>query len=335
VKVVQLGFGAVGRENVRQLLSRGHQVVGIVDKYTTPDSQALSQAGLDAAARPVIARELQECLEAARAEVVLEATSFSPQEFLSVVRTVAAHPCDLISANGIVNISRMYPEVHAEANALATAAGIRVVGAGVVPGFLSDVVPLLMTGACARVDAIQVRRCSDFSKWGKDVMTRYGFGLTAEEFERRASQGRVVLFKNLWQSVYMLADELGWRVTGTDELKIPHVSARARAGDHISIAKGTVGGFVHRVAATCDKDRRIEIEVQGYVDPQGDGERPALNIDLSGTPQISMTISGDLLHGAGVMASTSATMVNSIAALHRATPGLKSVADLSPVVCRD
>lgn len=330
MKAVQLGFGAVGRENVRQLVARGHEVVAVVDRLAD-----LGPASLGPAAGAVAVRDLRSALEAVQADVILEATSFDPDEFLRVVQAAADHRCDLVSANGIVNIARMYPPVHAEADRIARAAGIRVVGAGVVPGFLSDLLPLLLTGACAEVRAIEVRRRSDFSKWGQDVMTRYGFGLAPPEFERQAHEGRVVLFKNLWQSVHMLADELRWPITATDELKQPHVSARPRRGDHMRIDAGTVGGFIHRVEARCGEGCSIRIQVEGFVEPQGPAEAPALDIQLSGRPDISLSVGGDLLHGAGVMASTSATMVNIAGALQRATPGLKSLADLSPIVCRD
>ena len=101
------------------------------------------------------------------------------------------------------------------------------------------------------------------------------------------------------------------------------------------IDAGTVGGFIHRVEARCGEGRSIRIQVEGFVEPQGPAEAPALDIQLSGRPDISLSVGGDLLHGAGVMASTSATMVNIAGALQRATPGLKSLADLSPIVCRD
>lgn len=337
MKVVQLGFGAVGRENVRQLLTRGHEVVAVVDKVADLGPEALAQAGAGAGRAPLAARDIRACLQAmkVKADVVLEATSFDPTEFLRVVRAAAEHGCDLVSANGIVNISRMYPETHAEADRIARTAGIRVVGAGVVPGFLSDLLPLLLTGACAEVRAIEVSRRSDFSKWGQDVMTRYGFGLAPSEFEHQTREGRVVLFKNLWQSLHMLADELHWEITGSEELKQAHVSKRQRRSDHLSIDAGTVGGFIHRVESTCGSGRRIRIQVEGFLEPQGPAEEPALEIRLSGRPDISLSVGGDLLHGAGVMASTSATMVNVMGSLHRTTPGLKSVADLLPIVCRD
>lgn len=334
MKVVQLGFGAVGRENVRQLLARGHEVVAVVDKVADLGPESLAQACSGGAFAPLAARDIRACLEAVKADVILEATSFEPGEFLRVVRAAADHGCDLVSANGIVNISRMYPQTHTEANQIASAAGIRVVGAGVVPGFLSDLLPLLLTGACAEVNAIEVRRRSDFSKWGQDVMTRYGFGLAPAEFERQTREGRVVLFKNLWQSVHMLADELRWDIGGSEELKQPHVSARPRRGDHMRIDAGTVGGFIHSVETRCAGDRRIRIQVEGFVEPQGPAEEPALEIHLTGLPDISLTVGGGLLHGGGVMASTSATMVNILGSLHRVAPGLKSVADLSPIVCR-
>jgi hypothetical protein len=210
-----------------------------------------------------------------------------------------------------------------------------VVGAGVVPGFLSDLLPLLLTGVCAEVNAIEVRRRSDFSKWGQDVMTRYGFGLAPAEFERQTREGRVVLFKNLWQSVHMLADELRWDIGGSEELKQPHVSARPRRGDHMRIDAGTVGGFIHTVETRCAGDRRMPHPGRGLhrATRAGGGARAGDSLDRA-TPHLPHCrrwpaarrgrhgehFSHDGQHP-GIPASR--------------LPGLKSVADLSPIVCRD
>ena len=333
MRVVQLGFGSVGRENVRQLLARGHAVVGVVDVDSHFGADTVAKTGLGK--EVVTSQDLRECLSKVNADVILEATSFHHEGFLDVVKAAADVKCDVVSVNGIVNISRMYPQLHTSVDALAKAKGIRVVGAGVVPGFLTDLVPLVLTGACASVDIIKIRRRTDFTKWGQDVMTRYGFGLTQAEFDQQAFAGSVVLFKNLWQSVHMLVDELRWDIQENHEVKQPHISTRPRRGDFMMIESGTVGGFLHRVSVVCDGNKKIEIEVEGFVDPQGLEEESSLTMDLLGNPNISVNLGGDLLNGAGVMAATSATMVNILSSLKGISPGLKSIAELPLIACRN
>ena len=101
------------------------------------------------------------------------------------------------------------------------------------------------------------------------------------------------------------------------------------------IESGTVGGFLHRVSVVCDGNKKIEIEVEGFVDPQGLEEESSLTMDLLGNPNISVNLGGDLLNGAGVMAATSATMVNILSSLKGISPGLKSIAELPLIACRN
>jgi|SRR5690554_506478 len=334
MKVLQLGFGAVGRENVRQLLNKRHHIVAIVDTQDVLDSIDFSEFEFGKAPLPLLNSSLSFCLEETQPDVILQATTFEPQDMIEVIRTAATTRTDVISINGIVNSEVLQPPMHDEINSIAKKAGIRVLGVGAIPGFFSDVIPLTFTGCCSQVQSINFKRRADYSKWGPDVMKRYGFGLSETDFERAAKSGEITLFKSLWQSAYFIARELGWSVTEEYESKHPIISTRNRQGEYVRVLAGTVGGFSHCVTLVFDNERRLVLEVVGYLDPAGPNEAPEMTIDIVGNSTMRVEVSGEVLSGAGSMTSSSARMVNSIEPLTATMPGLRSPADLPLVSCR-
>ena len=104
MRVLQLGLGAVGRENIRQLLGKRHAVVAIVDRPEVIDGFDPGDFAFADAPPPTLSSDLAACLAATRPDVVLQATTFEPGDMLEVVRAVAQARADLVSINGIVDI---------------------------------------------------------------------------------------------------------------------------------------------------------------------------------------------------------------------------------------
>lgn len=334
MRVLQLGFGAVGRENVRQLLNKGYRVVAIVDTQGVIDRINLGDFAFDDAALPILGADLSACLAAARPDVILQATTFEIADMLEVARAAATAGSDLITINGIVDTDTLQPQFHDEIDAIARQGGIRLLGVGAVPGFFSDLLPMVLTGSCSHVQSVDFKRRADYSRWGADVMRRYGFGLTPHEFQKATEEGQITLFTSLWQSAYFIARQLRWPVAAEHESKRPIISSRHRQGECVRVAPGTVGGFSHSVTLVSDNERRINLEVVGYLDPSGGGEEPGMSVDIGGTPTMHLEVGGDILSSAGSMTSSSARMVNSIEPLTTLSPGLRSTADLPLVACR-
>ena len=115
----------------------------------------------------------------------------------------------------------------------------------------------------------------------------------------------------------------------TEQAKQAFVSDRERRGDYAQVKAGTVGGFSHQVVIHSTRSRRIDLEVIGYLDASGDDETPAMSVEIVGNPTFRVDLSGDVLLSSGGVTSTSARMVNSIAALANAGGGtlLVGVAD--------
>lgn len=327
MRVLQLGFGAVGKENIRQLLNRGYEVVAIVDRREILD--AIDLGGFDfKGTAPLLSENLAECLARTKPDIVLQATVWDPEDMIRVIGAAADAKCDVITINPIVDIRQIFPDVYAELDRTAVAGGIRVLGVGAVPGFFSDVLPLVLSGVCADVSSVRFRRCADFSKWGPSVLEKFGFGLTAEAFKQGAEAGKITLFRSLWQSAHLIAAELEWPVLDKEDIREPIVSDRARKAVHMDAPAGTVGGFIHRVVIHSTDSRTIDIQVAGFIDPQGGQEETSMAIEIVGDPQMHVEISGGVLLSSGSVVSSSARIINSIPALESGKPGVRTTADL-------
>lgn len=327
MRVIQLGYGAVGKENIRQLLNRGHEVVGIVDRREILD--AIDLGGFDFKGRsPLLTDDLGECLARSKPDILLQATVWDPDDMIRVIGIAADAKCDVISINPIVDIRQIFPETYAELDRIAIAGGIRVLGVGAVPGFFSDVLPLVLSGVCADVSSVRFRRCADFSKWGPSVLEKFGFGLTAEAFREGTKAGKITLFRSLWQSAHLIAAELGWPILEKEDIREPLVSDRARTAVHMTTSPGTVGGFRHRVVIHSTEGRTIDLQVAGFIDPKGIEEETAMAIEILGEPQMRVEVSGGVLLSSGSVVSSSARIINSIAALASGKPGVRTTADL-------
>jgi len=333
--VVVYGFGSAGKEIARQALAKGLALAGVVDR-----SPAL--AGRDAGEALGLARlgvpvegDARACLERARPDVVLHATAFDPPAIVEQLALVAACGSDAVSLAGISYPWRRYPDLARQLDASARAAGVTFLGTGYVPGFLTDALPLVASGAVHAIRRLRVLRVSDFSPWGPSVLQRYGFGLAEADFQARLQAGDLKLFATLWQSLDMLGATLGWDFATTGEEKAGSVSRRQRATAGLLVAPGEIGGFAHRIFGRTEGGLAIELEAQGFIEPAGDEEHPRLVIEIDGDPSGRIEMSGEMAAARGSFLASAARVVNAIPGVIAAPPGLLTLAQVpAPVAYR-
>jgi hypothetical protein len=211
------------------------------------------------------------------------------------------------------------PQIAADLDAAARAAGVTLLGAGVNPGYAMDALPVMLTAVCAGVRAIRVLRIVDAAQRRAPLQRKIGAGLTPDEFAQRVHEG-TVRHVGLPESLHMIAATLGWQLDAGDDTIMPILAERAIATEHVSIAVGQVAG-VRQIARGYVGEREvIALELQMYVgapDPQD-------TVEIDGDPPLRMTIPGGI-HGDS---ATAAIAVNAIASIRRAESGLLSMTDI-------
>jgi 4-hydroxy-tetrahydrodipicolinate reductase len=269
-------------------------------------------------------------LKRGAADVLLHATSYDPQRIAADVTPALAAGINVISISGVSFLRGRFPELARELDEAARRGGATLLGTGLNPGFVQDVLPITLSGACEEVTRVAATRVSDFSPWGPEVMRHYGIGLDEAEFRKGVADGSIGLHEEICQSVDMIAYALGWRLDDTRQEKTPLLTGVARRGSHMTIREGAVCGFRHRACGVRGGEAVIELELVGIVrpDPARDGVRLGTVVAIAGTPSVRVVAETGFGEAEEVYAATAARAVNAIPHVLKAPPGLVALPDL-------
>lgn len=189
-----------------------------------------------------------------------------------------------------------------------------VIGAGVNPGFVMDVLPAVMTMATRNIEQIRILRRVDVRKRRQRLLEKVGVGLEVPDFER-LNVAHQIGHVGLSRSLLFVADILGWGGEVHEE-----VTPMVMSDSHV--VKG-----VRHVAEVRDALGvvRIEAVLEMFMDAV-DVDR----IEIDGTPpcvvEIPRGLSGD--------EATVSAVLNMAAATNGLPSGFLTMADVLPPVWR-
>jgi 4-hydroxy-tetrahydrodipicolinate reductase len=301
IRVAQFGLGAIGLATARLVKSKKSlHLVGAVDA----DKSKHGKTGLGV---PVF-QTLGELLQKTKAEVVLHTTgsrlaTVTPQ-ILEVVN--ANLPCISSSEELFFPIASNKPlakkiDVAARRNEVAVA------GTGVNPGFVMDLLPIILSSTCQRIRHITIKRIVDVSTRRIQLQRKVGVGLTAKEFDRLKGLGKMG-HVGLRESALFVANALGWKLDSIKQVLSPVSGRSTILGIHESIHGKSRGREV------------LTLELKMAVDVPN----PRDEIMIDGDPALHMMISGGIRGDQ----ATAAILVNTIPLVLRAEPGLRLVLEL-------
>jgi 4-hydroxy-tetrahydrodipicolinate reductase len=272
-----------------------------------------------------VTHDLPELLQRVRPHVVIQATCSTIAAAREDITTILRHGAHVISiAEEMAYPACTAPEVAERLHALAVAHGVSVVGTGINPGFVLDVLVIALTGVCARVEAITATRVNDLAPYGPSVLRSQGVGLTPEAFREGVAQGAVVGHIGFPESISMIAHAVGWRIDRVEQQREPIISTVTRRTPFVTIEPGQTAGCLHTAVAYREGKPVIRLyhpqQVQPHLENIATGDR----IDILGEPHLRLSSSPEIPGGIG----TVALAVNMIPRVLTATPGLHSMADL-------
>ncbi|MGC9317437.1 MAG: dihydrodipicolinate reductase [Armatimonadota bacterium] len=197
----------------------------------------------------------------------------------------------------------------------ATAAENDVVllGAGVNPGFVLDLLPFILTRVCQSVEAVQAGRFVDASRRRRQLQAKIGSGMSPDQFRAEAAEGRIG-HVGLAESAALLADCLGWQWEEFEEVIDPVVADEPIATDYFHVEAGQVCGQAQAVTMG---DVRLQLTMS-----LGSEDRDEVRIE--GRPPVHAVIRGGI-HGD---TATAGTVMNLLRPLTRAEPGLRTVTEI-------
>lgn len=314
------GLGNMGIGVAKELQSRGWNLVGATSHQDGKDSGFVTtgepndvQIAMNLPEYPVKASMCVVTTRSTLAEVLPE-ISWALQNGMDV----------LCSAEELA-----YPDMENSAEArqihkLAVRHGKSVLGTGVNPGFVMDVLPTILSVACTRVQSIEVERVNDLSPFGVRVLESFGIGLSREEFNAQKAHGNIAGHVGFHGSIMMISDALGLGVDRIESTAEPIIAQETRTFRDVVIEPGQVAGSAESAIGYANETAVIKLSHPQQVLPRHGGVSTRDRIVIMGEPNIEMQISPEIPGGIG----TIALLINSAEKLIAAKPGLLTMLDL-------
>lgn len=323
VPVVHYGLGPIGVEVARLTATRPQLrsllAVEIDDRLVGRPLEALT--AMPAHAKVLVGASLPPP-PPGTAPVVLHCTGSSLEQVLPQLLDCVASGYHVVSTcEELFHPWHSHPGAAAQLDAAAQEQGVTVLGTGVNPGYAMAYLPVTLTGVCQVVDHIEVRRTQDAARRRLPLQRKVGAGLTVAQFETARLEGRVGVV-GLSESVWSMAAALNWSLQAVSESLEPVVASQAMTSGLGEIPAGRVTG-VRQVVQGFDESReRISLTLEIAIGVRDLGDE----VRLSGVPDLAVTVPGGF---PGDLA-TAAVLVNSVAQVVGARPGLRSMLDLAP-----
>jgi len=327
IRVLVLGTGQMGSGIARLVL--GKPGLALVGAY----GRRAERAGLDLGRAIALGRDLGIPISAdlatvigqSRPHIAIQATcskfSDAAEEIVTLVRS-GVHVISIAEemADPICTSPLLAEELHR----LATAQEVSILGTGINPGFVLDVLVITLTGVCADIQSITAKRVNDLSPYGPAVLRSQGVGLTPEAFHAGLKDGTVGGHLGFPQSIHMIAGALGWEIERLDETREPIVSQVRRETPFVRVEPGQVAGCLHTAVAYRQNKPVITLIHPQQIHPQLEGVETGDTIEILGTPNVRLAGSPEIPGGKG----TVALAVNMIPRVLNAAPGLHTMVDL-------
>jgi 4-hydroxy-tetrahydrodipicolinate reductase len=327
IRVAIMGLGAMGSGMAKLALEKSCiEVVGAAKNRPEGCGSDLGDfLGLNKKTGVIITNDYKSFLDPQKVDLVIHARNSFTHEAYPEIKTILEHKINCIS----ISEELAYPEVQApelaeKLDKLAKENNVTLLGTGVNPGFVLDLLIITLTGVCYDVQKIEARRVNDLSPFGDTVMRTQGVGTTVEEFNKGIEDGSIVGHIGFPESISMIAESLGWKLDEIKQTREPIISNTHRKTKYAEVHPGMVAGCRHIGIGIMGGKEVIVLEHPQQILPETEGISTGDFVKVYGTPEINVANTPEIPGGIG----TIGIAVNMIPHVFKASPGLKRMIDL-------
>ena len=327
-KVIQVGLGPMGKRITKLLIERENiDVIGAVDIDPNLRDKSLSEVlDLTGAPQVRITSNFEKLVTEKQADVVIISTSSALEKVAPLIIEAIKAGMNVISICEELSYPFEYhPDLSNEIDMLAKAHNVSVVGTGINPGFLMDLLPIVLTAPCQIVQKVTISRMMNSAKRRGPFQEKIGTGLSIEEFREKIDEKIITGHVGLTQSIQMILSALG--KTSDEIIEYPPSAVLAEkeiTTSYCTIPKGLVCGLQSKAVARKNNEDLITLDFIAYA---GDHEEYD-SVVIEGIPQITQKIEGGVHGDLG----TAAVVANIVPIVFSANPGLHTMKDI-PVPC--
>jgi 2,4-diaminopentanoate dehydrogenase len=322
VRVVAVGVGEMGKKLCLTLLDReGVDLVAVCDHDPLIAGRDLGDVlGLGRSLGLVVNASVDDVFAGVEADVALLCTVTDLDELTPQVMAALAAGCHVVSTSEPLSWSwRTFPDQTRRLDEAARQHGRSVLGTGVCPGFLPDVLPVVATLGCREIQHIDIRIFGDVYPYGPTVWKGMGLGLTEEEYRRRLGGEVDIEFA---EPLDQVVAALGLQVDDVREQCEPLLAPHDIRVGALEVGRGRVCGFLQTTAGYRGDTEVIRLTVDGPLCCDLPPFR--LEVKVTGKPNVRLRL--ELEHEDGW--ATSGVVANVVPLILEAPPGVISMKDL-------
>jgi hypothetical protein len=322
IKVAQFGLGPIGLETLKLAATKPWaEVLGGIDIDPAKIGQDLGElTATKALRRRLVYRSLEELVAHGKPDIVFHTAVSRFKDAFTQIEPMARQGISVVSSCEELLFPQLRePKLAARLNQVCQANGARVVGTGVNPGFVMDVLPVCLTGVSREVRAVHVQRVVDASTRREPLQRKIGSGWPPAQFRRLFKQGKAG-HAGLKESLALIAHCLNWKVHGIVETGDAVVADHDIRTRFLEVKKGQTCGLHQHAEGKVDGKVRLTLDIKMYLD----AAEPHDAVQIDGEPPLDVVINGGV---AGDQA-TVAALVNAARNLLQARPGLLLMTDL-------
>ena len=313
-RVVVVGLGPIGIGAARAVLADpALKLVGLVDI----DPAKVGKRVPELEGGPVVTPSLR---AADRADVAIVSTTSRLDRMAPTLREALELGLHVVSSCEEMSFpTYRHPELAAQLDAEAQRAGKALLGTGVNPGFVMDLLPVVLSSMVLEVTGVRVVRRVDASTRRRPLQQKVGATMTREQFEALKAKNEIG-HQGIAESVAMIVAGLGREAKSDSvEVTLDPVMADREIPSALGLIRPDQVRGMHNVARWSDGSLSIELDLimaVGQPDPHD-------SIELTGPVPLKLQIPG----GTPGDTATVAALVNCARALPRARPGLRTMLD--------
>ncbi len=329
VKIAIWGFGAMGSGMAKMLLKKnGVEIVGVCDRHENRVNKSIFEIlNLSRGEKKdvIIKPDIEEVLTEGNCDLCICATdSFTKTAFPRLKLALEKKVNVISTAEEMAYPYAKNPELADELNRIAKENGVTILGTGINPGLIMDLLVVTLTGCMVEVDHIEAKRVNSLSPFGPAVMEEQGVGITLDQFNEGVESGTLAGHVGFAESVGMIGDAIGWKVDKFEQQMKPIITAVDRKSPHGFAAAGNVAGVNMTGQGYVGNEVKIDMIHPQQIEPEMEGTQTGDYITIKGQPEVNMSINPEVEGGLG----TIAMCVNMIPHVINSAPGLKTMIDL-------
>lgn len=321
-KVIQFGLGQIGINIAKALLkySDRFELVGCID--TSPD-KIHRDIGEFIEPNGIYNLEIVDsvaALKRKKADVVIHAVgSFLPEAAEQVAFLMERGYNVITTAEELFFLRKRDPRLFKRLDALAKRKHVRLLAAGINPGFVMDSLVLMLTAPCISISSIRAERMVNLSRRRLALQRKLGVGLSPQEFLERAGTGRFGPI-GLTDSAEFVAHYLDINYDNIGSTMQPVVADHDINGDDVFVAKNHVVGVRHEVLVERGDRQVISLRLTMRIDASIEYDA----VFIEGEPPINVVINNGIM---GDVASVG-MILNQVHDLLGSPPGYRDMAEV-------